>query len=269
MKHKIRRKRIIVFVFLIFFFLVLVIGFYEFQKTEEPVNEVPILQVEDQTGQTPKPVKEKKESEEIVSETIETQIDILPVVVDENATGETEAEKEEEPEQKPEVAHTSTKELSPIYLPLTKSLFNKPDISENSFLNKPHLTQSQWEHFKIEETKIGNNMKNVPVENLMQGKLYYQGENGKLESFLYLDAKKRIYEYMISYDPKGNCVDCIEIGFFYPETGEKKYASISNHKLLIYELLLAKQSDKIEETVKEYSISPQMQFLKGKTFSKL
>ena len=138
------------------------------------------------------------------------------------------------------------KELNSIYIPLTKSLFSASDASINVFRNR--IMQSE-----------------PPV----RAKIYYQGENGLIESLLSLDEKGAIHETLFSYDPAGNPVDKLEIGLLVPDSSEKKYATISVNKLSVFELTSTLSADKRQERVTEYFITPQLRFKKGRTFSRL
>ena len=138
------------------------------------------------------------------------------------------------------------KELTSIYIPSTKSLFSASDASIDIFRNR--ITQSE-----------------PPV----RGKIYYQGENGLIESFLSTDEKDAIREVLFSYDPAGNPVDELEIGLLIPDSPERKYATVSVNKLSVFELTLSKSANEKQERVTEYFVTPQLRFKKGKTFTKL
>ncbi|GHV55720.1 hypothetical protein FACS1894182_00610 [Bacteroidia bacterium] len=138
------------------------------------------------------------------------------------------------------------KELTAIYIPLTKSLFFASDASIDVL--KRRVKQS---------------------ERSFSGKIYYQGENGLIESFLTIDEEGVMHEILASYDPNGNAVDHVEIGLLIPGNPEKKYATLSVNKLSVYQLTMVKSSNKKQERVTEYSINPQLYFKKGKTFTKL
>jgi len=198
----------------------------------------------------------------------------IPVDTSSNVPDMVENKKQEENEKehRPDsglLSPVEKKDLSAIYIPLTKSVFGRTDTPENVFLAKSRLSQTQWDNMKTTDMKTLALLKDASLENLREGKLYYQGDNGRLESFLYMDSKRKISEYLISYDPKGNSVDCLEVGCWIPETDEKKFAHLSNNKLSVFELAAVKTNDKREEIVTEYTITPEMQFVRGKVFSKI
>lgn len=99
------------------------------------------------------------------------------------------------------------------------------------------------------------------------GKVYYQSENGKLESRIN-QSKSGISEELYSYDSKGNQVDKLEIGYICDSTRHLKCAVIFKNKISIYETKLT-ADNKNEEIVTEYLISPELKFSRGKTYTKL
>jgi flagellar basal body-associated protein FliL len=240
-----RKKTIIsVLIFIIPLFLVVGIGIYKYWHTEKVKEENALPTIEKEIVD-PKPSKSKNEIEK-------PGIEEIPILnpafePEETEMNEPEAEKVEELKKELEISHIEKKELGMVYIPQTKSLFVSSNISIESF-------QSRL------------NQKNGRV----YGKLYYQGENGRLESYLSVDSNGLLHEYLVSYDPAGNSVETIEIGLLPLEKShEKKYATFSVDRLSIFELSASKVSGKKEERVTEYSITPQLRFHKGKTFTKI
>ncbi|GHT76447.1 hypothetical protein FACS189413_17410 [Bacteroidia bacterium] len=133
-------------------------------------------------------------------------------------------------------------DLTQIYIPLTKSVFALANVTLSSF-----------QAVSPEKTR-------------MQGKSYYQGENGAIESDLVWDEDGNLHEQLVSFDPSGRPVDNLEIGILTPEA-HIKYASLSTNKISIIESV--QTTKKNEERVTEYSITPQLQFRKGKTYLKI
>jgi len=262
-----RTKYTVIWMFFVFLFLILLIaiGLSKFYIARNAVVE-PVKQE----------MEKEKEEKKVSPPKVETKEEIADIPEAEEIDISIDAESEEEMILEPEVIDlepelpVKKKELTAIYIPLTRSLFANSDNLEESFFNKSRLNQIQREYLKIDETKIGINIKAIPLENLVPGKLYYQGDNGKLESFLFLDSGENVHEILVSYDPKGDYVDCIEIGLVSTLENEgKKFATLSVNKLSVFELAFSKMGDKKEEIVTEYSINPQLRFRKGKTFTKL
>ncbi|MCL1938699.1 MAG: hypothetical protein FWF52_09930 [Candidatus Azobacteroides sp.] len=261
---------IIVLLFLLSFLIVLLLAIYRIRILENRIGKsekAPVKKEEVKNLHSQKK-KDKEQEEIVVAENPVLSVDSQSVVVkpEEN---EKEEESKKEDLQDSGVISPKKKELTSVYIPLTKSVFGRTDAPENVFLTKPSLTQAEWENLKVAEVKTLASLKNIPLENLREGKLYYQGENGRMESFLYMDSKRKISEYLITYDPKGNSVDCLEVGCWIPETDEKKFANLSNNKLSVFELAPVKANGKREEIVTEYAITPALQFVRGKVFSKI
>jgi hypothetical protein len=246
--NSINRKKTILFVliFLIPLIFIVGVGIYKYQQKEELVEESTLPPIENENVEH-KPAKKKNEIEKPVVEDI-------PILnpdssLEEMETNETEVEaaKIEELEKELEIAPVVKKELGQVYIPMTKSLFISSNVSIESFQSR--LDQK---------------------DDRAYGKLYYQGENGRLESYLSLDANGLLHEYLAGYDPAGNPVETIEIGLLHLEKNQdKKYATFSVDRLSIFEIFTSKTSGKKEERVTEYSITPQLRFHKGKTFTKI
>jgi hypothetical protein len=254
-------KRNLIIIFFILFLLIIFIGFYcisIIKKSTDKKSPIVIAKKEQVKNLLP---KNKKKPEITASEIFEAETNEPDI--------DTTVEEKEIIEKKIEKPEAESKELTSIFIPQTKSLFNKQDLSEDALLSRPRMSPDQWENTNWEEVKKKFHLQNVSVNDLIAGKIYYQGENGKLESFIYIDQSKNLHEYLISSDSNGFYADCVEIGYWVLESGEKNYATLSNYKLLIYKSLPVKWGKKTEESVTEYFISPQMQFNKGKTFSKL
>jgi hypothetical protein len=252
-------------IFMISFLLLLGIGIYKFTTKKETIAEnSPSETVEKKVKK--KPSKSKNTtvlpSENSESESYNPELEI------EESREEAETEVEPEPEIE-EALPVEKKEVTAIYIPLTRSLFRKPDLSEEWFMNRPRITPAQREQLRIDEIKTDIVMKNIPSDDLIPGKLYYLGENGRLESFIYIEPKGKIHEYLVSFDSKGNPIDWIEIGLITPEKERIKHAGLSTDKLSLTELQPAKKDGKKEEIITEYIITLQLKFKKGKTFTKL
>ena len=208
-----------------------------------------VIEEENVTEQTEvKPVEktvEKKEEMSDVPEVLETpsHSDCIEETLSDDLPEESE---EDEGMEIVENIPPQKNEWNSIYIPLIKSLFSASDVSMDAFQN--HIAQSE-----------------PPV----RGKIYYQGENGWIESFLTVDEKGAIHEVLFSYDLAGNPVDNVEIGLLVPDSSERKYATISVNKLSVFELTTSGVTGKKQERVTEYSITPQLRFKKGRTFSKL
>jgi hypothetical protein len=257
---------IILLLFLIISLLMIGIGFRMFTAKKETVVKKEIPEIVEKKIKK-KPLKNKDTIAPQIEST-EGESDTLNLDPDPEKTNEIE-EIEVETEQKLELPSVEKKDLTTIYIPSTKSLFRKPDISEYRTNTSSRITSTQRKELRIDEIKTDILMKNIPSEDLSMGKLYYAGENGRLESFVYIEPKGKIREYLLSFDPKGNYVDCIEIGLISPENERIKHAGLLTNKISIFETQYRKSTKGKEEIVTEYTINPQLQFKKGKTFTKV
>ena len=126
------------------------------------------------------------------------------------------------------------RELLPIHIPHVKSLFNSSDLS---------------------------------IQNLPDKKQYYNGNNGTIESII--ERKGDLfYEYLISYDYKGNKVDRLEIGIIDENAQKKKHAVLFQNNISTFETS-SDSKGKAEEVVTTYQITPDLRFIKGKTYKKI
>jgi hypothetical protein len=276
MKQKKKKNLTIIVILLLISFLILLgMEIYRIRASKNLIDENGEAPVKTEKVKNVHPPKKKEPKEIVVVEKPTLPVDSQRVATkpeESEKLKESKESKESREESKPDsgiLFPAEKKELTSVYIPLTKSVFGRTDTPENVFLAKSRLTQTQWDNMKITEIKNLAHLKNISLENLREGKLYYQGENGRLESFLYIDSKRKISEYLVSYDSKGNSVDCLEVGCWIPETNEKKFTNLSNNKLSVFELAPVKANGKREEIVTEYAITPAMQFVRGKTFSKI
>jgi hypothetical protein len=76
-------------------------------------------------------------------------------------------------------------------------------------------------------------------------------------------------EILVSYDAEGAEVDRLEIGVLTVDGEARKYATVLVNRLSVFELVASKTSEKRQEQMTEYLITPNLSFRKGKTFRKL
>lgn len=131
----------------------------------------------------------------------------------------------------------SPEELGRLRIPQTRSLFN---LSSSSYL-----------------------------ANLPEGKIYYDGSHGKLESQV-IYGEKEISEKLIATNFNGEIVSELEIGLMDENREVKKYALISRNKISVFERTSSdNKNGKQEEQVTDYTITPELKFMKGKTYTKV
>ena len=230
------RKKQIIIGLLLALALALGWGWYKYQSSQQAEEEQTEQPAE--KPEAPRPIVPEKKKEELPvltqpEDTIaEAEEDTTEVIVEELAENQSHESSGVGEVQAQATAHP---ELSTVYISRTKSLFASNKVSVETFKDK----LSDGKH--------------------AAGKVYYQGDNGKLESSLSLDEKGHLHEYLAGFDPKGNKTENIEIGWLSTDKQHKKYAIFLVNKLSIFE----------EERVTEYTITPQLRFKKGKTFTKI
>lgn len=264
--------------FVIVFLLLVIVGviaFYKIKYISPDKEEKTKLEqkIDSLTGKkNPDNLPPKKKPE--IKNAEDDSEQILP---EEEIESEEPEEMNIEPEQEDiTIISPEKKELLPVYIPRSGSLIRNSEEPTYNFLGNSSLTFEQRQLMKLDEINIGPDFKTIPLENLFPGKTYYEGDNGVLKSFIYVDRDKKVQEFLISFDVQGNYVDCIEIGLMVSGSDEKKYAVIANNKLSIFESHVSKtlkkasdNGDEEEVIVTEYYINPHLQFQKGKTFSRL
>ncbi|KAA6301876.1 MAG: hypothetical protein EZS26_001879 [Candidatus Ordinivivax streblomastigis] len=234
MKTKNKKRLQILFPFLIFFILLLGIGIYKIYRLQS-IKETHVTHPETLPGTRAKPTQKELPASGIISglEAEETP-DLLEDPLEEIVSEPEQGRSEETP-----------KELHPVYIALVKSLFAPKNVSFETFQSRVTSDDAYT-----------------------SGKVYFQDENGRLESYLWMDNKGAIHEQLTGQDGQGNRIDEIEIGLWSPASKEKT-ATLSVNKLSIFEWVSASDTGKKEERVTEYTITPQLRFQKGKTFVKV
>lgn len=171
--------------------------------------------------------------------------------------------KKENPEDLPEVPAGEDIVPEPESEELTVEIIEEEAIEEESAAEPRELTTV---HIRHSRSLFSN--PNSSSDPLQVGKIYYDGDNGKLESFV---NKKEdiISEKLISFDYRGNRVDSLEISLVEDGNEFHKYAVISHNKISIFQVMPTKNKKGKEELVTEYIITPNMKFVKGKTYTKL
>ncbi|MDL2241495.1 hypothetical protein LJB91_01140 [Bacteroidales bacterium OttesenSCG-928-L03] len=130
------------------------------------------------------------------------------------------------------------------------------------------LVLDETKPLHIPYCKSAFNTTNISIENLPSGKTYYQAGQKRIESTIIEHEGRGFCEHLISYDPQGNKADELEIGLLDPSGERKKYAVISQNKVMTY-ILSTDKDGKVNETVTEYTITPTLRFSKGKTYVKV
>jgi len=154
---------------------------------------------------------------------------------------------------------------------LTIGIFTSRNYPSDKHIDDEYLGDPESQEFaaiNIPQTKsLLFDPQHNALDQVYAGKVYYQGENGKLESHINQN-KNEVCEELISYDNNGKEVDKLEIGYICDTTKHLKCAVLFKNKISIYETKSSGNDNK-EEFVTEYLISPKMKFSPGKTYTKL
>ena len=263
-----QQKTIIAFfIILVFIFVILGVSYYKVYYPKQ-IPEREEVEVIDTVPD--KEVSVKKQIPKIPSQEEDIIPNTEPIIEEWMDEALFEEEVDGNKNEEIEITPISEKYLGHVHISYAKSIFSKLNTNEQIPSNNSRITQEEKEVLRIDQIKAGIDFRNVPSASLFKGMLYYSGENGRLESFIYIDPDGKMHEYLVSYDPKGDYVNSLEIGVVNPGNDEKKYAIVANNKLSVFELQSTKEiGAKKEEKVTEYFINPQMQFNKGKTYTKL
>lgn len=141
-------------------------------------------------------------------------------------------------------------------------------LTDSVIPSKEEDLRKRAELLHIHRTRSLFHEENLNIDVLPEGKIYYEGEFGKLESIL-IRKDSRIVEKLISKDNSGQTIHELEIGLINEDQSVAKYALLHRNRISVFELLPTKKGDKSQESVTDYTITPDMKFVKGKTYTKV
>lgn len=257
--NKYKKIGIILLVILLVLILVHVISIFMFQTSTLPQKDSGSGKIERPMGQASLNSNEKADPS--------TGEDILPE--EQDIPDIEESDKEVFIENGNEMLLPDKKDPGPLYIPYSKSLIWEGEVQASSFAGYTPLLEEERERLSIHRMQVGINFPTVSSDRLLSGKVYYEGDHGRLESFIYLNPDGTIAEYLISHSPEGKYVNSLEIGKISPKGENRKYATLSVSKLSVFEIESSGIAGHQEEKVTEYFITPVLDFVKGKTFTKL
>ena len=151
--------------------------------------------------------------------------------------------------------------ISDIDIPATKGIFPSLDVKYNAYYKQPRMTAAERTKYKIDNIKIKDFPTQIQNSQLAKGKTIYTCDKGRIVTFLFIVADQITKEYMVSYDPKGNVIDCIDIGTISAYGGDRGYADISGDKVVVYSSYPAEEGED-GDSVTEYRITPKLKFIK-------
>jgi hypothetical protein len=99
------------------------------------------------------------------------------------------------------------------------------------------------------------------------GKDYYSGYYGYISSKI-VETGRGVVEILTAIDRQGRQTAELEIGLIAADGRRLKYAVVARNRISVTEVVSA-PDEKLAEMMTEYSITPEMTFVKGKTYHKL
>lgn len=155
-------------------------------------------------------------------------------------------------------------ESSRINIPETTGLFTSLDIRYDAFYKRTRMTATDRKKYQIDKVKHEFISSTIPNNQLAKGKLIYQGNEGRIETFLYIIQDNVTYEFLVSYDKAGNYLDCICLGSLSAYGGDTGYAEISGNKIITHSYYPPEEGEEELEYLVEYKVKPNLHFSKLK-----
>lgn len=151
------------------------------------------------------------------------------------------------------VASTSATATTDLNIPKVKGVMSLRD-NYNQHDKRTRITQADRLALKINMIKGSDFDTKWTNKQLSKGKLIYQGKEGKLQTILFIENDHASAEYLVSYDAKGNYVDCIRIGFIHAYGGDRGETTIQGNQVNAH--FSAEGS-----LYRTYKITPQLKFV--------
>ena len=158
---------------------------------------------------------------------------------------------------------------------------DKPETfpaEEGEFETEPEVVTSEEKHKTAEQPKDRRilifeqkslfNLSYSPDNPTPEGKKYYENENGRLESII-VKASNDTSELLIARNSQGEETGRLEISRINADGKITKYATFSQNKIRVFEIISSEKKKKEEEIHTEYTIRQDFQFVRGKSYSKL
>lgn len=151
-----------------------------------------------------------------------------------------------------------------INIPQTTGLFTALNTAYDAFYGKTRMTAADRKNYQIDKVKHEFIIAALPNADLAKGKTIYQGNEGRIETFLNIRKDNGTNEYLVSYDKDGNYKDCICIASLSEYGGDRGYGVICGNKVVVHSYYPAEEGEPDLEYLTEYTIKPDLAFSKGK-----
>lgn len=134
------------------------------------------------------------------------------------------------------------------------------DDDYNAHEKKSKMTANERKSLKID------NISCITTKDyLVKGKTILKNNTGSIESILSIVDDHATIEYLISYDSRGNYIDCLEIGLIMYYAGDRASSIIEGDKIF-YQSEWSEPGSESGTVYKNYQITPQLTFKELKTW---
>ena len=160
--------------------------------------------------------------------------------------------------------NNSNEEKSGINIPKTIGLLNESNAWDK-YMKSPVVSAEKRNSMQIEKINNDDLKSNFKYGGkVAQGKEIYNGDEGRIETFLVIIPDHLLFEYLISYNTVGDYVDCIEINRIGQD---KTNVSIEGNTVLCEtEWWDSGEGGRVS---KQYTITPELKFNKEKEWEEI
>lgn len=151
---------------------------------------------------------------------------------------------------------TNAVKSTPIYIPKTKGNISSHNENYDRFFFSKRMKEADKQLMKISNVNSA-----FQADDLVKGKSIYQGKEGSIKSFLYVEQDNNTQEYLVSYDASGNYISHVLIGELGVYTGTRAYAQIGGNKISVH-YAYPSESGTSENSTVTYFISDKLKFVK-------
>ena len=118
---------------------------------------------------------------------------------------------------------------------------NITSINENydRYYSSKRMSNNDVQKMQLHKINSG-----FQADDLIKGKTIYSGNEGKIESFIFVIPDQNTEEYLVSYDKSGNYISHIQIGELGVFSGARSYGQIENNKITVFSYDPATESNK-------------------------
>ncbi|MDR1170391.1 MAG: hypothetical protein LBK97_06115 [Prevotellaceae bacterium] len=125
--------------------------------------------------------------------------------------------------------------LDPVGLniPETRGILSLDD-SYDRHDNRRRITAMERNDLKINAIKNDNFDTKWTNSQLSAGKTIYKGKEGSLQTILFIEKEQAVNEFLVSYNPEGNPVDCISIASISAYGGDRGEGLVQGNTVTAY-----------------------------------